>query len=377
MCCCSGAGCGSLVVIVVGSWMAVLLEPAPLPFGKDLPHDMIQGLGLWPRCPPGRSPHARAGNVTVVSPVDGERGFLFGLRESVRRAGWDLRLPGHGRQWVSTAESTRLVLDELKSLDPCAVVLVMDGFDTVIQRPETLAEILPPSGKVLAASAFLTAESDWRVRRLAQLVYGSSQGGTLLNNGVLLGRVADVGRLCEASDFLTRRFDVSSNQWGLNVMAGGAGPAFRALAKELIQVDNARLLQTAHFVRRGWALVIHYPMRGNLLPVLAELGIYPPPEWEPPLDYSSALALDEYRQRIALRFAAMHCHRSWLICLQCQVLVRAQATRRQCGSMTGYAATGNIPHQGFPASTRTNLSHLGVDSADMREPARQAVGPCG
>lgn len=320
--CWSAAGASGPVAASLALGLLLRLEPAPLPFGETLPEDLSRALDTWPRC---REPAGRrgpAGNVTVVSSVDGERMFLFALRESVRRASWQLRLPGHGQPWVSTAHSTRLVMDELRSLDACATVLVMDGFDTVIQRPETLPVILPANGKVLITSAYLAADEDPRVRRLGRLVYGVAEGGAVLNNGVLLGRAADVARVCEATGYMAMRFGVFAKQWGLNVMMSGAGPAFAALFRELVEIDRAMLLQTASFAKDNPAVVLHYPRRGNLLPALAELGIEPPPGWRPPLDYSSPEALEDFRRGVGRKFAAMHCHRSWLVCAQSQLLLR-------------------------------------------------------
>jgi len=257
-----------------------------------------------------------------VASVDGERLFLFALRESVRRAGWQLRLPGYGQPWVSTAHSTALVMDELRGMDPCSIVLVMDGFDTVLQRPETLHTIVPPNGKVLITPAFLGARGEWQVRQLGRLVYGTSEGDAILNNGVLLGRAADVGRVSEATGYLARRFGVFAKQWGLNVMMSGAGPAFATLFRGLVEVDRRGLLQTNTFVRGGRAVVVHHPTLGNLLPVVAEMGIEVPEGWRPPLDFASPSAVAEHRRQVTRKFAAMHCHRSWLICAQCQLLQR-------------------------------------------------------
>jgi len=305
------------------------IEDTPIHEGEEeLPASLAEALATWPRCTvqPANEVETAQRNLVVVTAIDAERKFFYALKASVKQAGWTLKVAGIGEPWDSNAGRHKLNLRELRKLEPCTMVMVADGLDTLIQNSTALASQLPPMGKVRIS----IDEKVYEVRksrfwnRWSKLAYGfRSRRSRNLNAGVMLGRAGDVARLLEAVKFLCIEQQVASDQWGLNVLRGGAGPAFKRLYQSLVDVDTERLLQTAN-PRTKWdyssspgALVAHGSAHGDLSKLA--VGIEIPENWPPLPDYSPA-AFDRHRKKIFYENAVRHCHRSLLVCAQMRLM---------------------------------------------------------
>ena len=131
-------------------------------------------------------------------------GYLSSLEESARKYGYTLQVLGFGRPWQGFVHRWQLLLDALVGLPTEDVVLVVDGFDTVITAPAACLE-LEYRARCEAADRLMFGVEHrrehcsvpfWMLSEVFRRYHGVGHNLPIVNAGVCVGPVRLVRQLC-------------------------------------------------------------------------------------------------------------------------------------------------------------------------------------
>ena len=162
--------------------------------------------------------------------------------------------------------------------------------------------MIPPNGSVVAPAPekfdsdftpHIFFNSPLRLEKTKRKHVWSTE---IVSAGAFFGRAADTRRLFAVMLYLMRKYDVPDDQWALDTLRSGAGPAFDAFFRENVVFNDKLHVSTPYALNCGvfaqhlsgcreppnpaafWRqfVVVHGPMRSDLRPVLkhfdADLG---------------------------------------------------------------------------------------------------------